>query len=108
MTSTTGAQRRQRKQLRRAEMSKARNRISFSPRYNQNEINFIVSAMSLINISDMKNYIKFASLKMAEIIQQQEAKRQKDLQEVAEKQKAHLEEGKQQQVHSEKEESKNE
>jgi len=56
-------------------MGKSNNRLGITTRFNSRELEAVVSGMSVLGIKNIKDYVKFSSLKIADIVirQQQEA-----------------------------------
>ena len=56
-------------------MGKSNNRLGITTRFNSKELELVVSGMSVLGIKNIKDYVKFSSLKIADIVirQQQEA-----------------------------------
>jgi len=59
-------------------VSKKGNRVGFTVRFNNNELAFMGKAMLAANAVERKEFIKFSTLKMSEIILQQADKQAKE------------------------------
>jgi hypothetical protein len=57
-------------------MGKANNRLGITTRFNRSELELVIAGMSTLGIKNIKDYVKFSSLKLADIVIQQRKQQQ--------------------------------
>jgi len=57
-------------------MGKANNRLGITTRFNRSELELVIAGMSTLGIKNIKDYTKFAALKISDIVIQQRKQQQ--------------------------------